>query len=195
MNDAGVTEGRRHWMSVLARAAAGDIQAHLEAAGPLPGHLRLRGPEVGLAMVRGRAGGTGAAFNLGEMTVTRCTVRDPAGRIGHAMVAGRDTVQAELAAALRAPVVTLEDLYGGWDGLEHGIDLLVAEVLQPLAAGRAARVPRYDWARGEWAEPWTLAPPGLLIVEGVGAGARRAARSPRAHFLLSLTVTFDNFSP
>ena len=26
-------------------------------------------------MVRGRAGGTGAPFNLGEMTVTRCTVR------------------------------------------------------------------------------------------------------------------------
>ena len=27
-------------------------------------------------MVRGRAGGGGAAFNLGEMTVTRCTVRN-----------------------------------------------------------------------------------------------------------------------
>jgi uridine kinase len=44
-----------------------------------------------------------------------------------------------------------------------------------VAAGRAARVPRYDWGAGEWAEPWPLDPPPVLIVEGVGAGARRAA--------------------
>ncbi len=82
-----------------------------------------------------------------------------------------------LAAAdgLGAPVVTLEDLYGGWDGLERGIDLLVSEVLEPLAAGRAARVPKYDWLAGAWAAPWVLEPPEVLIVEGVGAGARRAA--------------------
>jgi uridine kinase len=76
---------------------------------------------------------------------------------------------------LAAPVVALEDLYGGWDGLERGIDLLVAEVLGPLSAGRAARVPRYDWVAREWDTPWVLEPPAVLIVEGVGAGARRAA--------------------
>jgi para-aminobenzoate synthetase len=48
-------------------------------------------------------------------------------------------------------------------------------VLEPLAAGRAARVPRYDWAARQWAEPAALEPPEVLIVEGVGAGARRAA--------------------
>lgn len=87
-------------MAVLARAEAAEIEAHLNEM--LPPYTRLRGPEVGLAMVRGRAGGTGAAFNLGEMTVTRCTVRDEAGRIGHAVIAGRDKRQAELAAALDA---------------------------------------------------------------------------------------------
>ena len=87
-------------MAVLARAKLAEVEAHLTEA--LPPHTRLRGPEVGLAMVRGRAGGTGAAFNLGEMTVTRCTVRDEAGRIGHAVIAGRDPRQAELAAALDA---------------------------------------------------------------------------------------------
>jgi len=84
-----------------------------------------------------------------------------------------------LAEALRgewgAPVVSLEDLYGGWDGLERGIDLLVTEVLEPLAVGRAARVPRYDWVAGDWAGPVPLTPPDVLIVEGAGAGARRAA--------------------
>ncbi len=69
---------------------------------PIPAHVRLRGPEPGLIMLRGRAGATGAAFNIGEMTVTRCTVRNAAGRIGHSTVAGRDPRRAELAAAIDA---------------------------------------------------------------------------------------------
>jgi uridine kinase len=89
--------------------------------------------------------------------------------------AGKTSLATALAAALGAPVVALEYLYGGWDGLERGIDLLTAEVLEPLAAGRAARVPRYDWIAAAWDAPWTLEPPEVLIVEGVGAGARRAA--------------------
>jgi alpha-D-ribose 1-methylphosphonate 5-triphosphate synthase subunit PhnG len=85
---------RRAWMAVLARAAAEDIAALLPA---LPAHEWLRAPETGLVMVRGRAGGDGAPFNLGEMTVTRCAVR-LGDAVGHAYVAGRDKRQAELAA-------------------------------------------------------------------------------------------------
>ena len=85
--------------------------------------------------------------------------------------AGKST----LAAALGAPVVSLEDLYGGWDGLRPGIDRLVREVLEPLRAGRTALVPRYDWQAQRWAEPRPLEPPSILIVEGVGAGALAAA--------------------
>ena len=82
---------------------------------------------------------------------------------------------ATLRAELGAPVVTLEDLYGGWDGLERGIDLLVSEILEPLSARRAALVPRYDWVTATWRAPLALEPPEVLIVEGAGAGARRAA--------------------
>jgi uridine kinase len=89
--------------------------------------------------------------------------------------AGKSSLAAVLRGEIGAPVVTLEDLYGGWDGLERGIDLLVSEVLQPLSAGRPARVPRYNWVMASWAAPWVLEPPKVLIVEGVGAGARRAA--------------------
>ncbi|MEV5704670.1 phosphoribulokinase [Actinoallomurus sp. NPDC052274] len=88
---------------------------------------------------------------------------------------GKSTLAASLHRETGAAVVSLEDLYGGWDGLERGVDLLVAEVLAPLAAGRAAYVPRYDWATARWRTPIELPPPALLIVEGVGAGARRAA--------------------
>ncbi|ROO88139.1 uridine kinase [Actinocorallia herbida] len=89
---------------------------------------------------------------------------------------GKSTLAARVAAELGAPVVSLEDLYGGWDGLEEGVDRLVAHVLVPLAAGRRALVPQYDWHRNAWTPPVVLDPPEYLVVEGVGAGAERAAR-------------------
>jgi uridine kinase len=89
--------------------------------------------------------------------------------------AGKSSLAAVVRGELEAPGVTLEDLYGGWDGLERGIDLLVSEVLKPLSAGRPAQVPRYNWLTAAWDAPWVLEPPEVLVVEGVGAGARRAA--------------------
>ena len=74
--------------------------------------------------------------------------------------AGKTYLAAGLARELGAPVVPLEDLYGGWDGLERGIDLLVTEVLEPLAAGRAARVPALRLGCGAWAEPVAARPAG-----------------------------------
>ncbi len=63
---------RKTWMATLAKAAP----AHLAVLFPdLPPHKVLRQPEIGAVMVRGRVGGTGAAFNLGEMTVTRASVQ------------------------------------------------------------------------------------------------------------------------
>ena len=61
-------------------------------------HEMLRAPETGLVMLRGRMGGTGAAFNMGEATVTRCAVRVSGESEGHAYVMGRNTEHALLAA-------------------------------------------------------------------------------------------------
>jgi alpha-D-ribose 1-methylphosphonate 5-triphosphate synthase subunit PhnG len=106
MNDSVTVDhpypARRRWMSILARANADRIIALLDTCGKRPSHTILRGPEGGLVMVRGRAGGGGAAFNLGEMSVTRCTVRTDIGLIGHAYIAGRDSLRAELAAVVDA---------------------------------------------------------------------------------------------
>jgi alpha-D-ribose 1-methylphosphonate 5-triphosphate synthase subunit PhnG len=111
MNDAvsapDSTATRKHWMSVLARAPAKAIESALTRVGPLPDWTRVRGPETGLVMVRGRVGGSGSPFNLGEMTVTRCTVRLGSGVAGHAYIAGRDERRAELAAVADA---LLQDL-------------------------------------------------------------------------------------
>src|SRR5215469_11441022 len=86
---------RQRWMAVLTRAGSDELS---ELLGTLPAYRVLRGPEAGLVMVRGRTGGGGAAFNLGETTATRCTVRTESGFVGHAYVAGRDERRAELAA-------------------------------------------------------------------------------------------------
>ena len=58
----------------------------------------MRGPEIGLVMLRGRMGATGNAFNVGETTVTRCTVRLASGTEGHAYVQGRNGEHAKRAA-------------------------------------------------------------------------------------------------
>ena len=89
-------ETRRGWMSALAKAPA----ARLAALFPdLPRHELLRAPEIGAVMVEGRIGGTGGRFNLGEMTVTRCSVR-LGQAVGHACVQGRDKDHARRAAVV-----------------------------------------------------------------------------------------------
>ena len=57
-------------------------------------------------MVRGRMGGTGAPFNLGEMSVTRCALTLPTGEVGHAYVQGRDKDHATRAALVDALMQT-----------------------------------------------------------------------------------------
>ena len=120
------TAARRAWMSLLAKAPAGRLEALAEAVGDWPAFTWLRVPETGGVMVRGRTGGTGAAFNLGEMTVTRCALRLESGEVGHAYVQGRDKRHAERAAVIDALMQT-----GRGDALR-------AAVLEPLEAGMKA---------------------------------------------------------
>jgi alpha-D-ribose 1-methylphosphonate 5-triphosphate synthase subunit PhnG len=102
---AGIGPGDRgaaRALSTLAKVPAARLLALWSdwlGAGGCPAHEVLRPPEIGTVMVRGRAGAKGAPFNLGEMTVTRATVRLPDGAVGHGHVQGRDK-DAALAAAL-----------------------------------------------------------------------------------------------
>lgn len=91
---------RRGWMGLLARAPAERLAALMP--GDLPAHGLLRAPETGAVMVRGRVSGSGAPFNLGEMTVTRCVLRLATGEVGHAHVQGCDRAHATRAAVVDA---------------------------------------------------------------------------------------------
>ncbi len=113
---------RQDWMSLLAKAPEGVLGQLWAAAGIEVAHEWLRPPETGAVMVRGRAGGTGAPFNLGEMTVTRCALRLGAGQVGHAYVAGRSHAKARIAALCDA---LMQD--------ERHAPAVRAAVLAPLA--------------------------------------------------------------
>ncbi|HSW17805.1 MAG TPA: phosphonate C-P lyase system protein PhnG [Ramlibacter sp.] len=92
---------RRDWLAVLARASTAELEACTQRAGPLPPMQAVRPAEVGMTMLRGRTGGTGAAFNLGEASVTRCALR-VAGVLGVGYTLGRDRRKAELVALFDA---------------------------------------------------------------------------------------------
>lgn len=93
---------RKRWLSILAKASPADVAAAWDRLGEPPAYRMLRAPEIGMVMVRGRMGGTGDAFNVGEMTVTRAAVRLDAGATGVGYVAGRDRRHAEIAAVVDA---------------------------------------------------------------------------------------------
>lgn len=124
-------EARQAWMGLLAKSSPLQLQELAEGAIVWPDFHWLRPPEIGGVMVRGRSGGTGAPFNLGEMTVTRCALRLEGGEIGHGYVQGRDKKHAERAAVIDALMQT-----------GRAAELRAA-ILAPLEAGmQAARKAR-----------------------------------------------------
>jgi alpha-D-ribose 1-methylphosphonate 5-triphosphate synthase subunit PhnG len=150
-------EVRREWMAVLARTPRDALKEALDAAldgAKLPDYEWLRAPDIGLAMVRGRIGGTGDAFNLGEATVTRATLRlrtsDGSAPVGVAVHMGRDKERATLAALADALLQT-----------PQYAPRLQTQLIEPLAAriagerrrkeaeAAATRVEFFTMVRGE----------------------------------------------
>jgi len=128
---------RRTCLSVLARASQDEMEVVLrdERISRLAySYAFLRAPEIGLVTVRGRIGSTGRAFNLGDMTVSRATLRlecDDAGGgpiIGIARILGRDRERAEIVALLDA-LLQLPTLH----------ERLYEEHIVPLQRAQAAR--------------------------------------------------------
>lgn len=103
-----------------------------------------------MAMLKGRTGGTGNAFHLGEMTLTRASVALEDGTVGHGWVRGRDHRHAEL--------IALSDAlsqYADWRSrLEREVLAPLAEELaerhrRDAATAAATRVDFFTMVRGE----------------------------------------------
>lgn len=123
--------------------------------------------------------------DVADLLVWAALMRSPTlgvGRLicvdGHAG-SGKSTLGEELVKAARtqgsADLVHLDDLLDGWEGLPDVAATLERDVLRPLVEGRAGRYRRYDWHAKRFGDPVTVAPVDLLVVEGVGAGARSHA--------------------
>lgn len=134
---------RRAWLGLLARAEPARLARLWPVPDGVPDHVWLRAPEIGAVMVRGRAGAVGAPFNLGEMSVTRCTVRLTAcGTVGHGYVQGRDRDHARRAALVDALMQT---------GAAHHVRVAVVDPLaEAEAATRRARAEKAAATRVEF---------------------------------------------
>jgi alpha-D-ribose 1-methylphosphonate 5-triphosphate synthase subunit PhnG len=150
MKDTFDTENpRKLWMSVLAKAPEGRIAALLDAAMARPDFTWLRAPEIGSTMVQARAGGTGAPFNLGEMTVTRCALTLATGEVGHAYIQGRRKADAEAAALVDALMQTTQADQVRKAVLVPLMDEAEARKADRAAKAAATKVDFFTMARGD----------------------------------------------
>jgi cytidylate kinase len=76
---------------------------------------------------------------------------------------GKTDFAAQLAPAMGAELVRLDDMYPGWDGLEPASRQVCVDVLDH------ARWQRWDWAAGVPAEWHSIDVTRPLVVEGCGA--------------------------
>ncbi len=143
------TTARRRAMAAFARPPATNSPPRSPPTAAADA-VDLRRPEAGLVMVRGRIGGDGAAFNLGEASVSRASVRLASGTVGHAYRLGRDNRRGPARRDRRCA------LAGRGDARRHRADLVgpVERRLsdaRDLASRRAAatRVDFFTMVRGD----------------------------------------------
>lgn len=130
---------------------------------PEPGLLDLADPDDAARVIADAA--ATARPRCGDVVVV--AIDGPSG-------AGKTTIAGPVAEALACPVVHMDELYPGWDGLAEAVGLVDDLVLGPLARGEDLRYRRWDWAADRWGEeialPWTP----VLVLEGCGSSVRPA---------------------
>ena len=135
---------------LIARATRAELATLIDELGGPFDAKPLRGPETGLVMVRGRIGGGGAPFNLGEVTVSRASVRLASGTVGHAQSLGTDREKARLGAIVHALWLEAETQARIEAGLLAAVESRVAETRSHTRAQTAAtRVDFFTMVRGE----------------------------------------------
>ncbi|WP_229790933.1 chorismate-binding protein [Zhihengliuella salsuginis] len=92
--------------------------------------------------------------------------------------AGKSTLALELVTRLRrhrtVTLFHLEDIYPGWEGLAEGVEAYATRILPELADGRDAEWRAWDWEAGAEGAARISRSAEIVVVEGVGAGARAA---------------------
>lgn len=102
---------------------------------------------------------------------------------------GKTHLAATVAAALRAAgasvyVLSMDEIYPGWDGLAQAVRTVATDILEPLTAGGVATYQRWDWAADAPGAVVDVPDTDVVIVEGVGS----TAHSRRDEFALTVWV-------
>jgi len=112
--------------------------------------------------------------------VTQIRAAAPGGRavvlIDGRSGAGKTVLAEAIAPRLDAQLVSLDELYPGWEGLQAGSDAVHETVLRARAPGWT----RWDWAAARPAEWHPVDPGRAIVIEG--CGALSAANRARATF-------------
>lgn len=122
---------RQAWLSVLVRVPEDDV---VDAAQAFDFEVsELKAPEVGMLMTDGRIHATGSRFHLGEVTLTRCVLKDTLGHLGYGQILGRSKAQAR-AIALFDLALQREDTgadadasINAWRSEVEALDAMTAE--------------------------------------------------------------------
>ena len=142
---------RKQALDILNSAPADFLaQRYATIKAKAPEAIPVRGPDIGTVMVRGRVGGGGGAFNLGEASVTRATVRLDSGEVGHSIVLGRDEQKARTVAHLDA--LRQQSLWAAKidaDIVAPALASIKAEKLRLAEETEATKVDFFTVARGE----------------------------------------------
>ena len=126
--------------------------------------------------------------DLAELAELVALARGPAPRpvvlVDGRSGSGKSTIARELAAALGAELVRMDDLYPGWDGLDAGS----RHVHDELLTTSAPRWRRWDWHADRPAEWHAVDAARALVIEGCGA----LSRANRARATLGVWVELDD---
>ena len=140
-------EARKQWLQVLVRVPASDL---IEASAAFSFDIVvLKAPEVGLMMTNGRIHSTGQPFHLGEVSLTRCVLKDDLGHLGYGHILGRNKAQSRAIAifdlALQRSDSTDQalELLTAWSAEIEEIDAMEAERVEDT------RVDFFTMVRGE----------------------------------------------
>ena len=83
--------------------------------------------------------------------------------------AGKSVWAQALALELDATLISLDDVYPGWDGLDAGSAHVFSRVVIPFAEGKLCTYTTWDWAAWRPGTQVTVNPSRALVIEGCGA--------------------------
>lgn len=121
---------------------------------------------------------------LAELLPRIVTVPRPVVLVDGRSGAGKSTFAGQLARALGAQLVRLDDIYPGWGGLEAGS----RRVSETILAEHNPGWQRWDWVRDRPAEWYGIDPNSPLVVEGCGA----LSAANRAHATWGIWIDLDD---